>query len=79
MLLLLFFLKGVVSSMKESFGFIERADKVSEVRLVVLTFCYLKCSQTFHVMLTEKFLNNIRVYIYFIEYSICRMKYSVLL
>ena len=27
----IFFFQGVVSSMKESFGFIERADKVSEV------------------------------------------------
>ena len=33
----IFFLwKGVVSSMKESFGFIERADKVSEVRSIKL-------------------------------------------
>ena len=41
--------QGVVSSMKESFGFIERADKVSEVRfcftlktgLIIITSCYL--------------------------------------
>ena len=47
-----FFFKGVVSSMKESFGFIERADKVSEVRFLKVTIQFsintveLRCTDT---------------------------------